>query len=402
MKENPSFFAVIPATVRYDKRLSANAKMLYGEITALCNREGYCWAGNQYFAGLYGTTTSSIKRWIKNLFDNGYVSLDYRYVEGTKEIQSRLIKIVDGKIAGGFKNKSAPRPDECPDPYADKTADDTPNMAAQAGGVKNEPACLLDGGGDAAEEAGDGSQNEQDRDEETRNEFSDRQTGDAPERGGGRKNEPTWVHFCAGAGSFLHGGGVKNEPDINTINNNNNIITSSSSKNPEKKNEEEDVIKIKELREELLKTDKSLIFTDSFYPAALAFLEKTQTQSDYLIWLYNYCGKQKPRNLTNYYYKLFFSGQMIELYRQEKKPPDAPEAEYQTCPVCGESMLKGEKRCPHCRFDVENQDDEKIQKAAEIYGRKAAEIAGLRKTETDTMAVIKGIAEINRRYENSA
>lgn len=88
-----SYYAIIPANVRYDKALSANAKLLYGEITALCNERGYCWAGNDYFAKLYSVSKTSISKWISQLVKQKYLCLDIEYKENTKQILHRYLRI---------------------------------------------------------------------------------------------------------------------------------------------------------------------------------------------------------------------------------------------------------------------------------------------------------------------
>lgn len=93
-KENPSYYAVIPANVRYDKRLKANEKLLFGEITSLSNKKGYCWASNKYFADLYGVTNQAVSKWIKDLKDIGYIEIDYIYKDNSKEIEKRIIKLI--------------------------------------------------------------------------------------------------------------------------------------------------------------------------------------------------------------------------------------------------------------------------------------------------------------------
>ena len=72
----PNYYAIIPANVRYDKDLSPNAKLLYGEITALSNAEGFCWATNAYFAGLYGMSTRHTSRMISQLNDKGFIVVE--------------------------------------------------------------------------------------------------------------------------------------------------------------------------------------------------------------------------------------------------------------------------------------------------------------------------------------
>lgn len=74
-EEFPSYFSITPAPVRYDTRLTANQKLLYGEITALANKDGYCYATNSYFARLYGCTESTISVSISNLQKCGYINV---------------------------------------------------------------------------------------------------------------------------------------------------------------------------------------------------------------------------------------------------------------------------------------------------------------------------------------
>ena len=91
--DKPSFYAIIPADVRYDIYLSPNAKLLYGEITALCNEKGYCWASNDYFSKLYDVTKKSISTWISQLENNNYINVEMVYKEGGKEIVNRYIRL---------------------------------------------------------------------------------------------------------------------------------------------------------------------------------------------------------------------------------------------------------------------------------------------------------------------
>ena len=93
-----SYYAIIPADVRYDTNVCPNAKLLYGEITALCNRRGYCWANNSYFAELYNVSKTSISKWISQLIENGYVVSTIQYKDGTKEILNRYLRIVSYPI----------------------------------------------------------------------------------------------------------------------------------------------------------------------------------------------------------------------------------------------------------------------------------------------------------------
>ena len=72
----PNFYAIIPADLRYDRRLKASEKIFFSEISALTNVYGYCYAGNKYFARLYGCDVRTISRWVSNLEKLGYINVE--------------------------------------------------------------------------------------------------------------------------------------------------------------------------------------------------------------------------------------------------------------------------------------------------------------------------------------
>lgn len=84
----PNFYAILPATVRYDNDLMDKAKLLYAEISALSNQFGFCFAGNKYFADLYGISTRQVITIIQNLEERGYIKVE-------REAKKRRIRILD-------------------------------------------------------------------------------------------------------------------------------------------------------------------------------------------------------------------------------------------------------------------------------------------------------------------
>ena len=98
MKEKPNYYAIIPAEVRYSN-LKPNAKLLYGEITALSGKTGYCFASNNYFAELYGVSKNTVSRWIADLKSLGFI---------TVKIERNSNKQITKRIIGIYKNVDTP------------------------------------------------------------------------------------------------------------------------------------------------------------------------------------------------------------------------------------------------------------------------------------------------------
>lgn len=103
MTDQPSYYSIITANVRYDNRLTDSEKLLFAEITSLSNKYGYCTASNNYFAKLYQVVKETISRRISKLQSLGYLKVEL--VKQGNEVKQRKIypmtqssSPIDGKI----------------------------------------------------------------------------------------------------------------------------------------------------------------------------------------------------------------------------------------------------------------------------------------------------------------
>lgn len=89
----PNYYSIMPASVRYSASLTSTEKLLYSEITSLCDMTGACWAANSYFAKLFNKTEETISRNIKNLEKKELIRIIYK--KRGSQIIERGISIVN-------------------------------------------------------------------------------------------------------------------------------------------------------------------------------------------------------------------------------------------------------------------------------------------------------------------
>lgn len=141
----PSFYAIIPAEVRYCKKLEPSAKLLYGEITALSNKEGYSWSSNEYFANLYDVDISTIKRWLDSLEKNGFIKREIKK-EGMKT--SRKIWISNKLYEGSKMSQSRSQNQDARglenEPYNNTSINNTTTTENSSGKADKPPVVVVE------------------------------------------------------------------------------------------------------------------------------------------------------------------------------------------------------------------------------------------------------------------
>ena len=84
------YYAVIPSPVLFNENLKPNEKLLYAVITVLANKEGYCFASNNYLAELFNSKAHTISNWISHLSKLNFVHVELIKNENNEIIQRRI------------------------------------------------------------------------------------------------------------------------------------------------------------------------------------------------------------------------------------------------------------------------------------------------------------------------
>lgn len=95
--QKPAYFAILPSTVRYDKRLKAIERIFFAEITALSNKNGFCTASNSYFAKVFEINKTTASRYISNLAKYNYIYSEVERDENNRVIMRRIYPKMDAQ-----------------------------------------------------------------------------------------------------------------------------------------------------------------------------------------------------------------------------------------------------------------------------------------------------------------
>lgn len=119
--ENPqefrAFWSVIPATVLDDMQLPANAKILYGFLSSLMQREGYCWPSNAQLAEAMHCSEDVVTRWIAALGKAGHIKIT---VEPNRKTGGKIRRIFPSLPEPVLQEDAGGYSDKYPSTYSDK------------------------------------------------------------------------------------------------------------------------------------------------------------------------------------------------------------------------------------------------------------------------------------------
>jgi len=142
--ENPSYYSILTAEVRYSKKISDFEKILYSDITCLTNKKGVCTASNGYFAEAFGKSIKTISRSISNIEKEGLISTRLIYKTDSKNVDFRAIYLSPKVSHPIDKNEGRPIDKNEGRPIDKKVKDNTTSNNTTSNNIKNKQKKVLD------------------------------------------------------------------------------------------------------------------------------------------------------------------------------------------------------------------------------------------------------------------
>ena len=92
-----SYWTVIPTKIFEDERTPLRAKKLYGLISSLTKKDGYCWASNNYLTEKSRIPLGTVRRYLKLLQRLKYIHCEISKEEGN-ERKIWLVNLVEKPV----------------------------------------------------------------------------------------------------------------------------------------------------------------------------------------------------------------------------------------------------------------------------------------------------------------
>ena len=104
------FYGFIPLSVRQNKNLKPNSKLLYAEITACLEKDGICVKTNAYLSKVLGIGKSALSNCLTELRREGFISVEMILEKGTQKFLKRYIRLTPTFLMGGVNDNPQDTP----------------------------------------------------------------------------------------------------------------------------------------------------------------------------------------------------------------------------------------------------------------------------------------------------
>ena len=96
-KRLPGYYAILPPKIRYNRKLSANAKLLWAELSAIQSHNNEVYASNEYLGYLMDLKIRQVQYLLKELKDSKLITIKQKRLSRIIIINIAEFGLRDGK-----------------------------------------------------------------------------------------------------------------------------------------------------------------------------------------------------------------------------------------------------------------------------------------------------------------